>query len=96
MQKGLEEIGFDVIACEGTYFIFCDFRPLIPRMGGFNGDDVEFCRRLTVEGGVTAVPVSAFYSRDPPQHFVRFSFCKEDATLDAAIDRMTAYFGERR
>lgn len=93
MAQGLEDIGFGVIPCEGTYFIFCDFRPLIPRLNGFNGDDVEFCRRMTVDGGVTAVPVSAFYGEEPPQHFVRFSFCKEDATLDAAIERMTAYFG---
>jgi N-succinyldiaminopimelate aminotransferase len=92
MAAGLTEIGFDVVDCAGTYFITADFRPLIGRMQGFNGDDVEFCRRLTVEGGVTAVPVSAFYQDDPPEHFIRFSFCKEDATLDEAIQRMKEYF----
>ena len=64
------------------------FRPL-----GFNGDDVDFCRTLTAEAGVAAVPVSAFYQNDPPRHFARFSFCKEDATLDEALKRMRAYFG---
>ena len=87
-RAGLEEIGFGVIECHGTYFITVDFRPL-----GFNGDDVDFCRTLTTEAGVAAVPVSAFYQNDPPRHFARFSFCKEDATLDEALKRMRAYFG---
>lgn len=93
LGAGLREIGFAVIDCAGTYFITVDFRPLIPRMDGFDGDDVAFCRKLTVEAGVTAVPVSAFYQDDPPRYFARFSFCKKDETLDAAIDRMRAYFG---
>ena len=87
-KAGLEEIGFGVIDCHGTYFITVDFRPL-----GFNGDDVDFCRTLTAEAGVAAVPVSAFYQNDPPRHFARFSFCKEDATLDEALKRMRAFFG---
>jgi len=85
---GLKEIGFGIIDCAGTYFISADFRPL-----GFNGDDVEFCKHITVEAGVTAVPVSAFYGESPPQHFARFSFCKPDDVLDAAIDRLATHFG---
>ena len=45
-----------MLPCHGTYFITADFRPL-----GFNGDDVEFCRHITTEAGVTAIPVTAFY-----------------------------------
>ena len=88
LGAGLAEIGFDVIPCEGTYFITTDFRPL-----GFNGDDVEFCRHITVEAGVTAVPVSAFYQGDGIDHFARFAFCKEDASLDEALRRLAAHFG---
>jgi N-succinyldiaminopimelate aminotransferase len=87
LAAGLRAIGFDVIDCAGTYFITVDIRSV-----GFNGGDVDFCKTLTAEAGVTAVPVSAFYGDDPPTHFARFSFCKEDATLDEAIRRMTAYF----
>ncbi len=85
---GLRDLGFDIIDCAGTYFITVDIRSV-----GFNGSDVDFCKTLTTDAGVTAVPVSAFYGDDPPTHFARFSFCKEDATLDEAIRRMTAYFG---
>ena len=89
MGKGLAEVGFDVLDCAGTYFITGDFRPL-----GFNGDDVEFCKHITVEAGVTAVPVSAFYQDDPPRHFARFSFCKSDDVLDEAIARLKRHFGQ--
>ena len=87
LGAGLAGIGFDVIPCEGTYFITTDFRPL-----GFNGNDEEFCRHITVEAGVTAVPVSAFYQGDGIDHFARFAFCKEDASLDEAIRRLKAHF----
>jgi aspartate/methionine/tyrosine aminotransferase len=84
--KGLEEVGFGVIDCEGTYFITVDFRPL-----GLNGTDVEICRQMTVEAGVTAVPVSAFYASDAPQHYLRLCFCKKDEVLNAALDRLATF-----
>ena len=84
---GLTELGFEVLPCDGTYFITTDFRPL-----GFNGDDVEFCRHITTEAGVAAVPVSAFYQSGEIKHFARFCFCKEEASLTKALDRLTAHF----
>ena len=88
LGAGLAEIGFDVIPCEGTYFITADFRPL-----GFNGNDEEFCRHITIEAGVTAVPVSEFYQGGGIDHFARFAFCKEDASLIEALRRLKAHFG---
>jgi aspartate/methionine/tyrosine aminotransferase len=88
--EGLSRIGFEVIDCEGTYFITADYRPL-----GFEGDDVAFCRHITTEAGVTAVPVSAFYISGEVDHFVRFCFCKQDHVLDAAIERLERAFGAR-
>ena len=87
MAEGLRDIGFGVLDCAGTYFITTDFRPL-----GFNGDDVEFCRHITTEAGVAAVPVSAFYQGGDIRHFARFSFCKDDATLDEALVRLARHF----
>jgi aspartate/methionine/tyrosine aminotransferase len=85
----LREIGFDVLPAHGTYFVTTDFRPL-----GFNGTDEDFCRHITIEAGVTAVPVSAFYDQPAkaPRHFARFCFCKHDATLDDAIERLRRHF----
>jgi aspartate/methionine/tyrosine aminotransferase len=91
LAKGLAEVGFGVVPCHGTYFITTDFRPL-----GFNGTDVEFCRYLTTEAKVAAVPVTAFYEGGGVDHFARFAFCKAEASLDEAIRRLKAHFGPRR
>ncbi len=88
LADGLDEVGFGVIPCEGTYFITTDFRPL-----GFDGDDVEFCRHITTEAGVAAVPVSAFYQSAGVDHFARFAFCKDARSIDEAIRRLKAHFG---
>jgi aspartate/methionine/tyrosine aminotransferase len=88
--QGLKEIGFGVMQSQGTYFIGVDFRPL-----GFNGDDVEFCKHITTEAGVAAVPFSAFYKdgvKSGVDHFARFCYCKQDSLLEAAIERLAKFF----
>jgi N-succinyldiaminopimelate aminotransferase len=89
LASGLKEIGFGVAPCNGTYFLNADFRPL-----GFDGTDEQFCRHITTEAGVAAVPVSAFYvgDNDVPAHFARFCFCKENRTLDEAVRRLSDHF----
>jgi N-succinyldiaminopimelate aminotransferase len=89
---GLKRIGFDVMHCAGTYFITADFRPL----GLGDIDDVEACRVLTLEAGVTPISVSAFYASDAPRHYVRFCFCKQDHILVAALERLGNFVAERR
>ncbi len=38
--------------------------------------------------------ISGFYvSEGAPRHFIRFCFCKQDAKLQAACDRLQTYFG---
>ncbi|MDH7452741.1 pyridoxal phosphate-dependent aminotransferase [Luteimonas composti] len=52
-------------------------------------DDAAFCRWLTVEHGVAAIPLSPFYEAPPPgQRLARLCFAKNPATLDAAIGRL--------
>lgn len=84
----LREAGLRPYCPEGTYFVLCDISHL-----GFE-DDVSFCRYLTTDVGVTAIPPSAFYSEAHQhlgQQLVRFSFCKGDATLEAAGERLIAW-----
>jgi len=99
LARGLAGIGFDVLPAQGSYFITTDFRPL-----GFNGDDVAFCRALTEEAKVTAIPVTAFYaprdeardaSPDAPSHYARFAFCKGEAVIDAALARLRVWVESR-
>jgi len=92
LAAGLSALGMTVLPTRGSYFVTADFRPL-----GFNGDDMAFCRHITEHAGVTAVPVTAFYDApDPPRHFARFAFCKREAVLDEAIDRLWRHFRDRR
>ncbi|GAB2492071.1 pyridoxal phosphate-dependent aminotransferase [Pseudoxanthomonas sangjuensis] len=51
--------------------------------------DLEFVKWLTVEHGVTAIPLSPFYENPPAgQRLARLCFAKNPATLDAAIERL--------
>lgn len=87
LSRGLAGTGLKPIDCAGTYFLFADFAEL-----DFDGDDVAFCTYLTTEVGVTAVPVSAFYSQNPAANTVRFCFSKQGDVLDAAVDRLRRHF----
>ena len=52
-------------------------------------DDAAFCRWLTVEKGVAAIPLSPFYETPPPgQRLARLCFAKNEATLAAAVERL--------
>ncbi len=86
LAAGLAAAGLAVLPSRGTYFVNADFTPL-----GFDGGDEDFCRLITREAGVTAVPVSAFMRRGRIDHLARFCFCKRDDVLDAAADRLQRF-----
>jgi N-succinyldiaminopimelate aminotransferase len=81
----LRAAGLRPFVPDGTYFVVADTSAL-----GFE-DDVSFCRHLTTEVGVAAIPPSAFYSaehRHLARHHARFCFCKSDETLELAAKRL--------
>ncbi len=90
LAGGLRRAGFDVLPSQGSYFLVADFAAL-----GFDGDDMAFCRQITEQAGVAAIPVSAFYEGDAPRHWVRFAACKKDEVLDEACDRLARHFGAK-
>lgn len=79
----LQEAGLNPIIPQGTYFIMVDISHL-----DF-ASDVDFCRYLTTEVGVAAIPPSAFY-RNPAdgRTLARFAFCKRQETLEEAAKRL--------
>jgi len=87
LTAGLAGAGLTVLPSAGSYFVVADYGAT-----GFDGDDAAFCRHLTVEAGVTAIPVSAFYAGAEPGRCVRFCFCKRDEMLDEAAARLAAHF----
>jgi methionine aminotransferase len=80
----LKPTKFRALRAPGTYFQLADYSAIseLP--------DVEFARWLTIEHGVATIPVSVFYERPPDVKLVRFCFAKENATLDAAAQRLRA------
>jgi N-succinyldiaminopimelate aminotransferase len=78
----LEAAGLRPFVPEGAYYVMACLRPQV-------NDDFEFCRFLTREIGVAAIPASAL--RSTPSHsrpMARFAFCKSDAALEAAATRL--------
>lgn len=81
--KSLHENNLSPIIPKGTYFIMADISRL-----GFE-DDVAFCRYLTTEIGVGAIPPSAFYNAPAGgKTLARFTFCKTDDLLHQAGERL--------
>lgn len=87
----LQDVGLPPLTPDGSYFILVDTSRLeIPSADGVRRD-VSFCRWLTREVGVVAIPPSHFYS---PAHqyltdnLARFCFCKTDEMLAEAAQRL--------
>ncbi|KAF1044378.1 MAG: Methionine aminotransferase [Herbaspirillum frisingense] len=81
-RDGLKNTRFELLPSEGTYFQCVKYGAIsdLP--------EAEFCKWLTTEIGVAAIPVSAFYNTPRESGIVRFCFAKKDETLGLALDRL--------
>jgi aspartate/methionine/tyrosine aminotransferase len=86
LAAGLTRLGFKTLPADGSYFITADISAL-----GFAGGDLAFCKTITQQARVAAIPVSAFYAADPPANYVRFAFCKRETVLHEALARLEAF-----
>ena len=79
----LQEAGYKCGFPEGAYYVMTDISDF-----GFE-NDVEFTKYLIREIGVAVVPGSSFYDdKKLGSQKVRFCFCKQDETLEAAAERL--------
>ncbi len=81
-RAGLAKTRFKLLPSEGGYFQCVD----ISDVSDLN--EADFCKWLTTEVGVAAIPLSAFYGDGFDQRVVRFCFAKKDDTLNAALARL--------
>jgi aspartate/methionine/tyrosine aminotransferase len=83
LADALTTAGLRTLPVQGAYYLLADLAGL-----GF-ADDASFCRYLTAEIGVAAIPPSAFYA-DPARAplLARFCFAKREETLRAAAERL--------
>jgi N-succinyldiaminopimelate aminotransferase len=85
LSQGLADVGFDVFASAGTYFVTTDIRPL-----GYD-DGLDFCRRLPELAGVVAIPHQVFYADvEAGRPLVRWAFCKQVPVLEDAVQRLSS------
>ena len=87
-RAGLARTRFRLLPCEGSYFQCVDISELaVPeRQLG----EAQFCKWLTSEIGVAAIPLSAFYGDGFDQNVIRFCFAKKDDTLTSALGRLAS------
>jgi methionine aminotransferase len=83
-RAGLANTRFRLLDSEGSYFQCVDYSAIS------DATEEAFCRRLTREAGVAAIPLSAFYPGGFEQRIVRFCFAKKDATLEKALERLAS------
>jgi aspartate/methionine/tyrosine aminotransferase len=83
LHEILTDAGLATLPIGGAYFLLADIAHLP------FADDVAFCRHLTTNVKVAAIPPSAFYAdpRTAPR-LARFCFAKREETLDAAAARL--------
>jgi methionine aminotransferase len=81
-RAGLASTRLRLLPSEGSYFQCVDY-------SGVSGLGEEaFCRWLTSEVGVAAIPLSAFYADARDQRIVRLCFAKREDTLKLALERL--------
>ena len=91
LAGALAAAGLPAFPAEGSYFLIAGIAGARDGAGAPFADDFAFCRWLTREVGVAAIPPSAFYLPEHAAHgrgFARFAFCKREATLDEAARRL--------
>jgi methionine aminotransferase len=81
-RAGLASTRFRLLPSEGSYFQCVDYSAIssLP--------EEDFCRWLTAEVGVAAIPLAAFYDDKRNQGLARFCFAKRDETLNTALERL--------
>jgi methionine aminotransferase len=78
----LADCGLRLQPCEGTYFQLAEYGHLSD-LG-----DQALAHRLTVDGGIATIPVSAFHADGEDRKVLRFCFAKRRETLEEGARRL--------
>jgi len=85
-RAGLKNTQFSLLPSQGTYFQCVDYSQLTVPEAKLS--EIDFCKWLTTEMKVAAIPVSAFYGKANDEKMIRFCFAKNESTLQAAIEQL--------
>ncbi|TAD91799.1 MAG: aminotransferase class I/II-fold pyridoxal phosphate-dependent enzyme, partial [Bacteroidetes bacterium] len=73
------------IPSHGSYF------ELYSYASASNLPEADMALRLVQEGGVAAIPTSAFYTHKTDHQTLRFCFAKQESTLEAAAKKLQSF-----
>lgn len=76
--QAMSHTRFKPLHCAGTYFQLFEYGHLSDE------PDLDFCKRLTMEFGVAAIPVSSFFSNGKDEKVIRLCFAKTEDLLERA------------
>ena len=79
---GIRKTRLKPLHTQGSYFQCVDISAISDLR------EADFCKWLTTDIGVAAIPLSAFYGNGFDQRVVRFCFAKKDETLLLALERL--------
>jgi methionine transaminase len=81
-QQLMAATPFTPIVSHGSYFQCYSYKGLTDEA------DKDFAIRLTVEYGITTIPVSAFYQDAKDDKVLRFCVAKKEETLEQAVEKL--------
>ncbi len=81
-QAGLANSRFQLLPAEGSYFQVASYEEISNEL------DTDFCKKLTIDHGVAAIPLSVFNANGEDRKLIRFCYAKTTSTLEAAIERL--------
>lgn len=81
--NALQDSRFKLMPVRGSYFQVVDYSAISDQ------DDMSFCRWLTTEHKIAAIPLSPFCETPPAGRYARLCFAKQDDTLLEAAERLT-------
>ena len=83
LLEALWDTGFRCSTPQGAYYVMADFSALSPL------SDTDFTQVLVKDIGIAVVPGSSFFHEpERGSRYIRFCFCKREATLRSAQERL--------
>jgi methionine aminotransferase len=81
-KEVMKESRFKLLPSEGSYFQVASYANISSE------SDVDFAKRLVMEHGVAAIPMSVFNADGRDDKLVRFCYAKDEETLTKAAERL--------
>lgn len=78
----LKDSRFNILPCEGTYFLLVDYSNIS------SSDELAFAISLTEKQKVATIPISAFYTNHRNQNLLRICFAKKEQTLNLGLQNL--------